>query len=392
LQLTKSPPTLFFKFLESVERLQPTTACDLCSDMGEGLGRVRAAKIFAETYDFSKSNGERDIFLLDLGARLLRYSGNARIDFLVHSAKLQDKEPLAFLREQLERSNSLPRDRIANLLRIKFGAPKSARALDYAKSYGDWLVELRFAKWNNNVLEYIGGKVRSLDIVAVDEANKLLDSTVYDWITESFSPYQEMNKEPLTLLSKVGTATDDNLRGELFEKFVASVFRRLGFSTRTRDGVREARLNLTYQRPGGGDIAAFCHFPTIAGGVVRPGFALACEAKSTEGTVGSTAVGQVRNLAKKIGETFPNYVVQSLVVSRSRTGYDSSGREQAPPEVVHFTADLLLKLLDLQLERVQKSSTLITPLTIILAIDDLVKTRNLEPDWKTLSNFLLKHL
>lgn len=160
-------------------------------------------------------------------------------------------------------------------------------------------MELRFAQWSNSRLQYNGGKVRSLEIIAIDEANQLLDSSLYDWITETFNPYERMLDEPSSLLSKVETSTDDNARGEYFESFVANVLPRLGFSTRQRDGIRETKLNLTRQRPGGGDVAAFCHFPILAEGVVHQGFAVACEAKSTEGLVGSTAVGQVRNLAER---------------------------------------------------------------------------------------------
>lgn len=357
--------------------------------MSEVLGRVEAAKGFAECYGFSKSRGAQDIELTDLGNRLVRYDANASIDFLIHNARLQDAQPFAFLRKELQNSGSLTEKRIAGLLRLKFGAQ---RALDYAKSYGDWMVKLRLAKWKKDTLEYVGGKIRSLDIIAVDEACQLMDSSLYDWITETFLSPQEILSAPSSLLSKVATEQDDNRRGEIFEEFVGSVFRRLGFSPRLRDGYRETKMNLTYQRPGGGDVAAFCHFPLLAGGTVHPGFAIACEAKSTETVVGSTAVGQVRNLAKKIGEAFANYVVQSVVVSRSKLGYDSSGKEQAPPEVVHLTSDLLNQLLTLQVTRFSKSLSLVTPISVMLTLDDLVKSQILEPDWGTFSTVLAKHL
>jgi hypothetical protein len=360
--------------------------------MGEALGRVRATRIFAETYGFVKSKGDRDIVLSELGTRLVQYSGNARIDFLILNVRLQDKEPFAFLRRELERSKTLTPKRIAGLLRLKFGAPKSTLALNYARGYGEWLVVLRIARWNKDVLQYTAGSIRSLDILALKEADRLLDRSVYDWITETFSPLDQISDEPVRLLSDVTEAGDDNLRGELFEEFTSSIFRRMGFSPRMRDGVREAGINLTYQRPGGGDVAVFCHFPVVAGGKVHPGIAMACEAKSTEGQVGSTAVAQARNLSKKISEAFAGYLVQTLVISRSKVGYDSSGREQAPPEVVHLTADLLLKALDLQLARVKKCQTLITPLAIALTIDDLVGSKNLQPDWETLSVILQKHI
>jgi hypothetical protein len=44
-----------------------------------------------------------------------------------------------------------------------------------------------------------------------------------------------------------------------------------------------------------GGVGLLCHFSLIAGRSVRPGLAMACEAKSTERPVGSTTVRQVRN-------------------------------------------------------------------------------------------------
>lgn len=392
LRLSKTSPEQFSQFLEGVERLQPTTISTLCADLGEVTGRVQAAKAFAETYGFVKSRGILDITLTELGSRLLRYSGNARTDFLIHNARIQDKDPFVFLAEELRKSNSLTVKRIANLLQTKYGAPKSSTTNQYAKGYADWLVELRIAKWKDKSLEYAGGKVRSLDIIALDDANKLLDASLYDFLTEGFTQYQDILQEPTSFLTKIASTTDGKIKGDYFEKFVASVFKRIGFSTRIRDGIREAKRNLTFERPGGGDVALFCHFPIIAGGKVRPGFAIACEAKATEDAVGSTAVGQVRNLAEKIAESFPDYLVQSLVVSRSKVGYDSSGREQAPPEVVHLTADLLIEALKMQASRARKSLRLITPLDFMLAIDDQVKSQNLQPDWMTVSKTLSKYL
>jgi len=358
--------------------------------MREGFGRVRAARLFAETYGFSESKGDQDIVLSELGTRLMHYSGNARTDFLIHNVRLQDQEPFAFLREELEKSNKLDKTRIASLLHLKFGADAKSAVL-YADSYGKWLVELRFARWRGYSFEYAGGKIRSLDIIAIDEANQLLDSTLYDWITENFDPYERMLEEPSSLLREVAVSTDDSIRGDYFERFVASVFHRLGFSTRLRDGVRETKLNLTYQRPGGGDLAAFCHFPILAEGIVHAGFAIACEAKSTEGPVGSTAVGQVRNLAEKIKEKYKGYVVHLVVASRSKVGYDTSGREQASPEVIHLTAGVLLRLMDLQLARAREGVKLITPLSIMLTISDLGKCQELQPDSNIFEKRLLTH-
>jgi len=96
--------------------------------------------------------------------------------------------------------------------------------------------------------------------------------------------------------------------------------------------------------------------------------------------------------SRKIKEKYKGYVVHLLVASRSKVGYDSSGREQASPDAVQLTTDILLKLLDLQLLRVKNGMTLVTSLNIMLALDDLVKHKNLQTDWKDSERILPAYL
>lgn len=109
------------------------------------------------------------------------------------------------------------------------------------------------------------------------------------------------------------------------------------------------------------------------------GYAIACEGKTTQNVIGSTAVGQVRNLNKKVKELYPKYLVQPLILSQSELGYNDSGRRTAPPEVVHFTAKDVLNLLDIQKKRLEQAWTLITPIHVALLIEELVKQEELEP-------------
>jgi hypothetical protein len=166
----------------------------------------------------------------------------------------------------------------------------------------------------------------------------------------------------------------------LFELLIASIFRRFGFSPRLRDGERERKTNLTFQRKGGGDVALFCHFPAQTDKEISYGYGIACEGKAGENAIGSRAIGQARNLCKKIMESYPKYMVHTTVISQSICGYDSSGREQSPPEVVHMTARVLLTLLDIQEKQLEKGLNLITPVHIMLLLEELIKRQDLEPE------------
>jgi len=194
--------------------------------------------------------------------------------------------------------------------------------------------------------------------------------------------------EPHDLLKKTNEATDENDKGEFFESFIGCAFQRLGFSSRLKDGVREKRTNLTFKKSGGGDVVLFCHFPVQSQDGVIEGYAIACEAKATIGAVGSKAVGQARNFAKKVKENYPKYLVQPLVFSQSICGYDDSGRRNSPPEVVHLTPKALLSLLGIQKKRLEEGSKLITPLNIVFLLEKLVKEQCLEPDEKKVSEII----
>ena len=134
-------------------------------------------------------------------------------------------------------------------------------------------------------------------------------------------------------------------------------------------------------------MALFCHFPTPTINKTHQGYAIACEAKAGRYPIGSKAVGQVRNLFEKIKRAFPDYLVHKIIVSRSKVGYDSSGKDQAPPEVVHVSHKILLSLLEEQESRLEKGSSLITPVHFMIALKEFIREQRLEP---TTSEFLEK--
>jgi hypothetical protein len=383
LQLTKTMPQVFMPFLESVRRLQPATVQQVCSDLSTvvkppNIGAVRSAIAFTKNYGFLRESHGR-LELEPLGVRLLKCSGNTRIDFLVTNAKLPEQEPFSYLRHELKEQGSLSLQRFRKLIQVKYHVPSAADQSTYATTYAAWLGFLRVASVDGKGLTYTGGRIEGLEILAIDEAEDLLDRTVYDFLTESFPTYHNLLDDPNRLLQVARTEPDEGKKGDTFEKFVAVAFSRLGFSTRTRDGSREQRLNLTFQRKGGGDVALFNHFPTVSEGETKPGCAIACEAKATDGAIGSKAVGQARNLQAKIEEAFPKYVLHAAVISGKNALYDSSGRETATPEVIHITDEMILDVLGMQAKRANRGDKLINPITIMTAIDELVTSGKLEP-------------
>lgn len=379
--ISTTTPDMFFRFLETVESLQRSTINQIRSCMKDAWGPVRATKAFCAHYGFIEEKKEM-ISLTNQGIRLLKHTDNARRDFLIFTIKLQEKEPFLFLKNELQKNDTFKKNRIGELLQIKFRPKENwieKKVLRFSDVYLQWLTVFRQAKIEEKNVKYIGGKTKTFEILIIPEMRKLLDRHVYDYLIENFYTPHNILDEPNNLLHTVETTSDDREKGKKFEKFVASCFQRLGFDSRCRDGIREKRVNLTYQRKGGGDTAVFCHFPTPAIDKTHQGYAIACEAKSASYPIGSKAVGQARNFSKKIKEAFPDYLVHTMVVSRSKTGFDSSGKEQATPEVVHINCEIMLELLNAQKDRLKNGLLLITPLEFMTILSEFVREKNLEP-------------
>jgi hypothetical protein len=87
----------------------------------------------------------------------------------------------------------------------------------------------------------------------------------------------------------------------------------------------------------------------------------------------------VRNLKAKIKKAFPKYVLHMTVISGKNALYDSSGREQTTPEVIHLAYEMIMDVLGMQAKRANKGDRLINPLTIMTTIDELLTSGKLEP-------------
>lgn len=382
--VTKTTPDLFFSFMDILSSIQPCDLKRIRQGLKKAMGPVYSVQKFAEQYGFVKIDKTTHLLSLSTeGERLMRYTGNLRNRFLIDNIKIQFCEPFISLQDELSKRKRMTIRDVGNFLEVKFPQKKKWNAqdkTDYSEAIAQWLIFLEIARQKEAQLEHLGGEVKIAGIIYFSDMGKLIDRTVYDYLIEEFHTPSNMFDEPYELLKRTNDTTDENEKGELFESFIGSVFRRFGFSPRLTDGLRENSTNLTFKKSGGGDVALFCHFPLQSQREILRGFALACEAKATTNAVGSKAIGQVRNFARKIRENYSQYLVQPLVLSQSTCGYDGSGRRNAPPEVLHLTAKLVLNLLEVQKKRLEKGLSLITPIHIMLLLEKLVKEQNLEPD------------
>jgi hypothetical protein len=355
--------------------------------MKEVWGPVYSTRNFALEYKFVSFDEKSKTFSLTTdGERLLRFTGNLRKQFLMNNFRLQCYEPFSYLQTELSQKNKMSVQDIGELVETKFPQRKKWKPQDkedFGRAIAEWLAFLEIAELRNDIVTYTKGEVKATGIICFPEMEKLLERTLYDYLIENFNTPHNIIREPYDLLAKTNKAIDDNEKGELFESFICSIFKRFGFSPRLRDGSREQKANLTFQRKGGGDVGIFCHFPIQTDKEILHGYAIACEGKAKESVIGSKAVGQARNLCTKIKEFYPKYLVHTIVVSQSIYGYDSSGREQAPPEVLHITSKVLLTLLDLQEKHLENNLHLISPLHIMLLFEELVKRQYLEPKPET---------
>jgi hypothetical protein len=390
--ITKTSPELFFSYMDVVSSFQPCTLQKIRQGLKTAMGPVYSVQNFATQYCFVTYDKSTKLFSLSTdGERFMNYTGNLRIKFLIENMKLQYSEPFQSLQHELSKKKWMTIKDVGDFLELKFPQKRKWSAkdtTDYGEAIVEWLVLLQVAKVNEGKIEEIAGEVKTAGIIFYPEMGILLDRTIYDFLTEKFHTPSNLMDEPLEILKKTNEAKDENDKGDFFESFIGSVFCRLGFSPRLKDGIREKNTNLRFKKGGGGDVILFCHFPIQSQKIIFHGYAIACEAKSTSSQVGSKAVGQARNFSKKVKESYPSYFVQPLVLSQSTCGYDDSGRRNAPPEVVHLTAKILLCLLTMQKERLEKGVCLITPTHFMLMLEQLIKKQNLEPDEKTVQGLM----
>ena len=390
--ITKTSPELFFSLMNVVSSIQPCAIQKVRQGLKMPIGPVYSVRNFAIQYGFVISDKSTKLLSLSTdGERLMCYTGELQIKFLIDNIRLHLREPFASIQQELQKTKQMTVKQVGDFLELKFPQKRKwlgKDKIDYSKAIIEWLLLLQVAKSNDGNIEEIAGKIKTAGIIYFPEMGTLVDRVIYDFLTEDFHTPSNIMDEPIELLRKTNEATDDIEKGELFESFVGSSFRRLGFSARLKDGIRESSTNLTFKKSGGGDVALFCHFPIQGETEVFHGCAIACEAKATAGNVGSKAVGQARNFSKKIKENYPKYMVHSVVISQSICGYDDSGRRNAPPEVVHLTAKLILCILNIQKKRLEKGLSLITPIDIVFLLEKLIKEQKLEPDEKKIEEVI----
>ena len=394
-RIVHSSPETMFEFIEAVESIQPCTIEQVRAKLKSPWPPVRSAKSFCQFFGLIESDKGK-IWLSSIGSRILKYTNGKRIEFTRNYWRLQEKEPFRYLIKQLSKTARHIRfNEVADIIRVNFD-PKTSwtkeKKLLIGEDYSRWLEYLGICKIKNNTVGYVGGFVKGFDVLSLAEVEFLKERELFDWFVEDFENPKEILKKPLKILDEVKQENDNAKRGKLFQKFVATSFKRLGFFPRTKNSPHEKKSRLSFKdNLGGGDVALFFHHPVSTSSHTYLGGALACEAKSTESNVGGRAVGQARNLRTKIQERFSDYLVQPVVVSRSKIGYDPSGRNLAPPEVIHVTAGGIIRILELQKKRLDRGESLILPAHIFQMLDEFVKHEIIEPKPEELVNYLRAH-
>ena len=387
-----SSPEIVFEFIEAVESIQPCTIEQVRAKLRSQWPPIRSAKSFCQFFGLIESDKGK-IWLSSIGTRILKYTNGKRIEFTKNYWRLQENDPFRYLISQLSKTaRCIKFDEVADIIRVKFD-PKTSwtkeKKLAIGEDYSKWLQYLGICKIKNNTVSYVGGLVKGFDVLSLAEVEFLKERELFDWFVEDFENPKEILKKPLEILDEIKQEDDDDRRGRLFQKFVAISFKRLGFFPRTKNSPHEKKSRLSFKdNLGGGDVALFFHHPVSTSSHTYLGGSLACEAKSTEGNVGGRAVGQARNLRTKIQERFSDYLVQPIVVSRSNIGYDPSGRNLAPPEVIHLTANGIIRILELQKKRLDRGESLILSTHIFQILDEFVKNEIIEPKPEELVDYL----
>jgi hypothetical protein len=396
LKLTKARPDDVFALLDAVSALGPCTIDQIRGFLKAQWPPVRSARTFAESYGLAES-GDNLIRLTPLAKRLLRYVDEKRVEFVLRHWRLQDIEPFQFLREQLSQQDTpIKMADLADSVRIKF-LPDEQWTRDerqaFADALGSWLEYLHLVEKEGSAVRYIGGNIVTPSVFALLEVEFLRERELRDWFVEGFANPRSIVDSCREILGKIALEKDDQERGNLLHEFIFETGKRLGFSPRMRNSPHEGTARVSFETAkGGGDVVLFFHHPVESRSITFQGGALACEAKSTEGNIGSKAVGQARNLASKVREAFPEYFVYPAIISRSTIGYDGSGLDLAPPEVVHLTSEGLIALLEIQRSQFSAGGRLILPPHIFAVLDEFTKNDNLQPTPEQLSGTTKKTL
>lgn len=383
IRLSKANPVEVFAFLNAVSAVGPCTIEQVRSHLKAQWPPVRASRTFSEQFQLIVVQA-RQITLSPLGKRLLRYTNAKRVEFILRHWRLQDAEPFLYLRHYLSSAPGRTTcSELADVIKVKF-LPRDKWGPEDRKGYGRalaaWMSYLHLVQVEDDAVTYAGGGVITPSPHSLLEVEFLRERELRDWFIEEFSSPKSLCEDCKGFLDRIDKEADDGARGTLFHRFIATSARRLGFSPRTRNSSFENGSPISFSTSfGGGDLVLYFHHPVDSREKTFSGGALACEAKSTESSVGSKAVGQARNLASKIEEAFPDYLVMPVVVSRSRIGFDRSGQDQAPPEVVHLTDHGIMALLDIQRKQFSNRGRLVMPPLVFQLLDSFIQNEGLEP-------------
>jgi hypothetical protein len=316
----------------------------------------------------------------------MMHTGEKRREFVLKHWRLQDLEPFRFLREFLSGLNETHIEKIGPVVLTKFSQEKQSKnyVLGISQALSLWLEYLRIAEFdqkNVNVLKPVKGNIITPVVFSLLEVEFLSERALRDWYSETFDNSKAILDEPRNILIDLSKEVDDEKRGEMFKRFIVACALRLGFTYRTQDSIIYSNSKISFKdNSGGGDIVLFFHHPVESRKETFEGGAIACEAKSTESNVGSKAVGQARNLSAKVRLEYPKYVVFPIVVSRSKCGFDQSGRDQATPDVVHITEKILMGIIEQQREQLNINGNLVLPSHFLMLLDSLIRDESLEPN------------
>jgi hypothetical protein len=212
-EITKTTPESFFRFLSVVSSFQPCSLADIRKGLKGVWGPVYSARNFSLEYKFISYDEENRTFSLTVeGERILRFSGNMRNEFLIHNFRLLSYEPFSSLQREMSIRKQMSIREIGDFLNTKFPHKRKLTPKDveeHGDAVSEWLVFLRVGERHKDIVEYVKGEVRITEVLLLPEMMRLLDRTLYDFLTESYNTPHNMLTEPYQLLEKANKTTDD---------------------------------------------------------------------------------------------------------------------------------------------------------------------------------------
>ncbi len=387
-KIWKCTPNEVFAFLEAVQALSPCTIQQIQAKLRWHWSVIGNTKTFCEEVRLVKTQKEI-VSLTEFADRLLRFTGQKRKVF-VNNSPITRHPTFVSIVEEISKKSEIETDKIGDILKVKFEPKEKWEKQDFQKineSYTEWLVYTGQSERKERTLVYSGGSVVISGIENLKDFEFLKERELRHMLIQKEKLSGELIKELRTKIEAIDKETDDGRRGALFQECVRDAFSLLGFVGRDTNSNYEKSLSIFTSNTGGGDVALFFHFPIHHKTGLFEGGVLACEAKSTKGNVGGNSVGQARNFSKKILERFEKYFVQPIVVSRSTTGLDPSGKHLASPEVVHISEAALFSLLEIQKRKLNSEGSLITPSDLFKFLEELISKEKLEPSIEDIKSF-----